>query len=136
MLIWDIKKYIRRSQGKVYLKPVTGLTHGQLIDYSEKEDLIRIEWQDGNKGWYDISNFFHGYHIKKGRLIGLMVGSRITVYEIGNIVSKKLRDRNYIYAELLGPFGSRRSSFPHDRPFERENHGLENLISINTDLPF
>ena len=39
MLIWDIAKYIRRSGGKVYLKPVTGLTDGQFIDYSEKEDL-------------------------------------------------------------------------------------------------
>ena len=136
MLIWDITKFVRRTGGKVYLKPAAGLTDGHLIDYSEKEDLIRIEWKDGNKGWYAISNFFHGYPVRKGRLIGLMVGSRIIVYEVGDIVPKKLGNRNYVYAELIGPLGSRRVSWPDDRPFERLNHGLESIKQINTDLPF
>ena len=65
-----------------------------------------------------------------------MVGSRITVYEVGDIVPKKLGNRNYVYAELIGPLGSRRLSWPHDRPFERLNHGLESIKQINTDLPF
>ena len=123
MIIFDTHKLVKRENGKVYLTSRL-IDFGLFCDYSEKEDLVRIEEHSGARSWYDIAPFFWNYPVRVGRLIGVAIGNKVLTYQIKSIEPRDIRRKSILYA-LISPCGGERPlNFEKDYPLNQLEHDL------------
>lgn len=137
MIVFDIPRIIKHEKGNVYLKS-RGMDKncGFFCDYSKTEDLVEIEEPSGERCWLDIAPFFHGYKIKEGKYIGVIVGTNVKTYQIRSIESRQFKGSNYLYA-LLAPLGTERKlDISKDYPLNKEEHDLALPFDNKVGLPF
>lgn len=127
-------KFIKHDKGQLCFKSQS-IDWGVFSDFSPSENLVEIEFNTGERKWYDIELFFYDYKVKKNSYIGVATGSLVRFYKIIDIEGRILRGKSFLYARLEYTGSNRKLDIEKDYPLKKEFHEMP-PIDEYSELPF